>query len=329
MDDLALDRAEVLGVADDSVVKACTHGQQHIAVLHGHVGLVGAVHAEHAEETRVGARHCAQAHQRVGAGEAEQVDQLAQLGRGFAQDDPAAGVDVRAPGLQQQLHGLADLAAVALLHRVVGPHLDAVRVAEHSLGKRDILGDVHDDRAGTAGAGDVEGLLQRQRQIAHVLDEEVVLDDWPRDAHRVALLEGIQADRRRGHLARDDDHRDRVHIGRRDAGDGIRDARARGHQGDADLAGRSRKAVGGMDGGLLVAHQHMLDALLLVERVVDVEHRAAGVAPEVAHPFGLQAANEDLGAVELRGGGCGGEGSRLRQGGALEFRGRHVHFEPL
>ena len=64
-----------------------------------------------------------------------------------------------------------------------------------------------------------------------------------------------------------------------------------------------------MHGRLLVAHQHVLDALLLVQRVVDVEHRAAGVAPEVLDPFGLQAANDDFGAVDHVGASelvCGG-----------------------
>jgi hypothetical protein len=64
-------------------------------------------------------------------------------------------------------------------------------------------------------------------QIAHVLDQEVVLDDGARDAHGVAFLEGIQADGRRGHLAGDDHHRDAVHVGRGNAGDGIGHARGR------------------------------------------------------------------------------------------------------
>ena len=74
-----------------------------------------------------------------------------------------------------------------------------------------------------------------------------------------------------------------------------------GDQRDADFAGGARIAVGGVHGGLLVAHQHVLDGVLLVERVVDVENRAARVAPEVLDAFGLQAANEDFGAVRLGG----------------------------
>jgi hypothetical protein len=59
-------------------------------------------------------------------GIAEQVGQRAQFVGGVAQDHAAAGVDVRPLGRQQQLQRLADLAAVALAHRVVRAHLDLV-----------------------------------------------------------------------------------------------------------------------------------------------------------------------------------------------------------
>ena len=67
VDDLARVLREVRRVADHAVVEARADREQHVAVLHRHVGFVGAVHAEHAEELRVGRRVGAQAHQRVGA----------------------------------------------------------------------------------------------------------------------------------------------------------------------------------------------------------------------------------------------------------------------
>jgi hypothetical protein len=80
---------------------------------------------------------------------------------------------------------------------------------------------------------------------------------------------------------------------------------AGGHQRHAHIAGGAGIAVGGMHGGLLVAHQHVLNGVLLVERVVDVEHRAAGIAPDVLHAFGLQGLDEDFGTHELSGNACG------------------------
>ena len=50
MDDLAFVLREVLGIANHTVVKTGTNGQQYIAMLHGVIGFDGAVHAEHAEK---------------------------------------------------------------------------------------------------------------------------------------------------------------------------------------------------------------------------------------------------------------------------------------
>ena len=122
MDDLARFLVEMLRVADHAVVETRADGQQHIAVLHRHVGFIGAVHAEHADELRVGGGIAAQAHQGVGAGKAEQPRQFGQLLRRIGQDHAAAGIDHRPLGFQQQLHRLLDLPAVALDHRVVGAH---------------------------------------------------------------------------------------------------------------------------------------------------------------------------------------------------------------
>ncbi len=104
----------MLRIADHAVVEARADRDQHVAVLHGHVGFVRAVHAEHAEEFLVARAVAAQTHQRIGDGIAEQVGELVQLTRCIREDDAAAGVDVRTLRRQQQLHGLADLAASGL-----------------------------------------------------------------------------------------------------------------------------------------------------------------------------------------------------------------------
>ena len=50
----------------------------HVAIVHREVGLVGAVHAEHAEQLRVGGRIGAEPHQGRGDREAGQPHELAQ-----------------------------------------------------------------------------------------------------------------------------------------------------------------------------------------------------------------------------------------------------------
>lgn len=54
-----------------------------------------------------------------------------------------------------------------------------------------------------------------------------------------------------------------------------------------------------MHGGLLMADQDMLEFVLLENRVVDVKHRAAGVAENVFHAFFGQAAHDDIGAIQF------------------------------
>jgi hypothetical protein len=119
VDDLAVYRSEMLGVADHAIVKPCTHGQQDVAVLHGVVGFERAVHAQHAQETAIGSGESAQAHQSVGDRHIEHVHQGTQFGAGVAQQHTTACVDVGALGRHQQLQGLANLTAVTLAHRVV------------------------------------------------------------------------------------------------------------------------------------------------------------------------------------------------------------------
>ena len=102
MDDLAFDLGEIRRVADHPVIEARPDREQHVAVMHRHVRFVGAVHAEHADELRIGRREAAQPHQRVGARKPEQAHELRELRRGLGQDDPATGVDHRPLGLEQE-----------------------------------------------------------------------------------------------------------------------------------------------------------------------------------------------------------------------------------
>ena len=302
VDDLAVVLRKVLGVANHAVVKTCADSQQHIAVLHGVVGFDGAVHSRHTEVFAVTGREGTQAHQRIGDGVAEHVDQRAQLFGGIAQQHTAAGVDERALGGQQQLQGLADLSAVAFAHRVVRAHFDGLGVTGVGrLLEGNVFRDIYHHRAGTASAGNVKSFFQRHRQVARIFDEEVVLDDGARDADGVALLECIQTDSRCGHLAGDDHHRDAVHVGGGNAGDGVGHAGAGSDQGHADVAGGARIAVSGVHCSLLMAHQYVLHGVLLVQGIVNIENRATRIAPDVLHAFSLQGFDENFSSHELLG----------------------------
>ena len=54
-----------------------------------------------------------------------------------------------------------------------------------------------------------------------------------------------------------------------------------------------------MHGALLVAHEHVLDLVLLEELVVDVEDRAARIAEDVLDALFLETADEDFRTRQL------------------------------
>ncbi|SPE35177.1 hypothetical protein SBBP1_80011 [Burkholderiales bacterium] len=138
-------------------------------------------------------------------------------------------------------------------------------------------------------------LAYGQREVGHVLDQEIVLHAGTRNADRVAFLEGVLPDRVRRNLAGNDHQRDRIHVGGGNASDRIGDPRTARHQRHTDLVARPRIGVGRVHRRLLVPHQDVLEVVLLEYLVVDVQDRAARVAEDVAHVLFLQAADHDLG----------------------------------
>ncbi len=98
------------------------------------------------------------------------------------------------------------------------------------------------------------------------------------------------------HLAGNDHHRNRIHVGGRQAGYRIGDAGAGSDQRHADFLRTARIGVGGMHRGLFVAHQNVLEFVLIEDGVVDIQDGAAGIAEHVFDAFLGQAAHDNFGA---------------------------------
>ncbi len=96
-------------------------------------------------------------------------------------------------------------------------------------------------------------------QIAHIFDQEIVLDHRAGNTHGVALLEGIGANRRRRRLAADHHQRNGVGVRRSDTSHCIGQAGAGCHQRHAHFTRGTGKAIGCMHRRLLMAHQHVLE----------------------------------------------------------------------
>ncbi len=300
--DLLRVRRERVEASGDAVVEARADADHDVAVMHRHVGLVGPVHAEHAEPVLARGWIGAEPHQRRGDREVGEFDQFAQQLGGFRPgiDDAATRINDRPARIGHQLDGGADgvdialdLRLVALLDRMV------FRRRIGAGGKLHVLGHVDQYRSGTTGLGDAEGLVDDAGQIVDVLDQPVVLGARPGDADGVAFLEGVGTDQRSRNLARDADQRNAVHQGVLQRRHRIGGPRPGGHQHDPDLAGRAGIALGRVAGSLFVAHQNMLDLLLLEDLVIDRQYGPARIAENMLDAVILQRLEDDLGARHL------------------------------
>ena len=177
-----------------------------------------------------------------------------------------------------------------------------------------VLGQIDQHRPGAPRRRQVERLARDARDVVRVLHQVGMLHHRVGDAGDVGLLEGVLAQHRRDGLAGEHDHRARIHQRGQQAGHRVGRARARGHQHDARLAGRTRVAVRHVRRALLVADEDQLD--LRVDERVEDRHRGAARQPEdVLDPFAFQAADQRLGpGLRL------GDGRRLggRRGGLGE-----------
>ena len=263
--------------------------------MHGQIGFVSAVHAQHAQILPVIGRIRAQAHQRRGTGQAGEFDKLRQLVGSITQNHASAEIHQRPFRCRQHLYGLLNLTDVSVENRLVGADKNVfLRIAElgHRLGN--VFGDVDNHRAGTAAAGNLEGFFYRSGQIIDILDQEIMLHTWPRYADHIDFLKRIRADGGRADLAGNHHQRNRIGIGRGDAGERVGRAGARSYQSHADLAADTRIGVGRMYRSLFVPYQDMFEFVELEKRVVDFEYRAAGIAENVFDVFRLQTLHKNL-----------------------------------
>ena len=310
--------------AGDAVVEACADAQHHVAIVHGQIGLVGAVHAEHAEPVLAGRRIGAEPHQRRGDREAGQVDQFTQqmAGLGTGIDDAAAAIDDRLLRRRQQRDGFLDPLQIALHLGLVAHARRRLRRRVDALGELHILRDVDHHRPRPAGGRDMESLMDDARQVVDVLHQPVVFCAGPRDADRVAFLESVGTDQRGRHLPGQADQRDRIHQRVLQRRHRIGGARPRGHQHDAGLTRRARIALGGMSRPLLVADENVLHRVLLEKLVINRQDRAAGIAEQMLDAIVLERLDDHFGARHLASAGldfchaghrCSPVGSRLHR----------------
>ena len=160
----------------------------------------------------------------------------------------------------------------------------------------DVLGHVDQDRAGPAGARDVERLLDDPGDVPGVLHQVMVLGDRPADLDHRRFLEGVGADDVGGDLAGDRDDRQRVHLGVGQPGDQVQGPGARRRHHDARLAAGAGVALGREDAPLLVAGQDGPDPVAEPrQRLVHRHARPARVGEDDFDAVPYQGLDEHVG----------------------------------
>ncbi len=295
-----LARGEVLH--GHPVIEAAPQGQNEVRIPQRIIGGDTPVHTRHPQVAGMPERHGAQCVEGGCHRDLEALDESQQELRGAGMDDAAARLDHRTLGPQQGgddgirlLTIERGVLAVALARGVHRPH-------RRQLG---ILTEIHDHGAGSAGGGQVEGLMQDPLQVRHILDQIVVLGDGTGQTDGVDLLKRIGPDREARDLSGDEYRRNRVLIGIGDRGSQVGRPRARGNQGDADPTTGPGIALGRMPGPPLLTEQHEPGRPLAathapVQLHMQGDDGAPGMAEQVGNLEIAEDIPEDAGAGAVR-----------------------------
>ncbi len=292
--------SEVLQPPGDPVVEPGAHRYEQVGLADRVVGVLRAVHAQHAHGQMMVFGEAALTGERGGHWDIAVHGHLAELLGGVRDDDPASGIYDGALGGGDHARRLDDLFGVPLQVGLVAgqAHLGHRGGVVVHIRFGDVHRDVYEHRAGTARARYVEGLADDAGQRLLVLDQVAVLDDRQGDTGDVGLLEGIETDEVPADLARDGHHGHAVHIGVGYGRHQVGGPGSGGGQTHPHLARSAGVAVGGMPGALLVAHQDMVD-VGLVDGVVQGDHLSPWVAEYRVDPLAPQRFEDDFRAFHV------------------------------
>ena len=287
-------RAEFVHIAGDAVIEAGTDGKEDIGMVHRHVRFVSAVHPQHPQELRVVTGITAKPHQRPRHGQVQAARHINQFRVGIVENDAAAEVQHWPLRFFQRFQGALDLPDVPFHRRLIRAQRDFIGVVEIGKSTGHVFGDINQHRTRSAAARDMEGLFDGQCQLGYVLHQKAVLDAGAGDADRIHFLKSIVTNQYRRHLPGNDDQRNGIGVGGGDAGHGIGQPWPGGDNRHANFAGRARVTIRLVHRALLVAGEDVGDVLLLVNRVIDMQHRAARITEDVRNLLLAQCLNDDV-----------------------------------
>ena len=170
----------------------------------------------------------------------------------------------------------------------------------------DVLGEIDQHRAGPAGLGYVEGLLDNPGHILDFGDQVVVLGDGPADLDDRGFLEGIGADDMLGHLPGDRHHGHAVHLGVGQGGDEVGGTGSTGGHADTDAAGAASITLGGEATSLFVPRQDRSQPVFPGNQGLVQGHAGpARVGKDALDSLMNQGVDENVGTTDAGGIACG------------------------
>ena len=121
-----------------------------------------------------------------------------------------------------------------------------------------------------------------------------MLNDRSRNTDRIHFLESIIPDEMFRHLAGDNNHRNRIHIGGGNTSNRIGCTRTRSDQHHARFTCRSGITIGGMRCPLFMTNKYMLHIILLIKSIVNMQYGTTWVTKYIINAFCFQAFNNNF-----------------------------------
>ena len=285
------------GVERHPVREAGADGDEQVGLVHRPVGGVAAVHAQQAQVHGFAVGQHPGGHQRVGGGDTGLRQQVPQ---GLAARRAAHAAAEHHQWLAGRVDHGGSLPDAVLVIPGDGAHRFGRLGGELADVGGDILGDVHQHGAFAAALRDAESCAHGIGQVLHPADRVVMLGDGHGHALDIGFLKAVPPQQRGRHVAGEGDHGHAVHVGGSDTGDQIGGAGAAGGQHHAGAAGGAGVTVGRVGRALFMGGQDVADAVgVFVQFIVQVQHRAAGIAENGIHALFRQDFHKDLRTVQF------------------------------
>ena len=241
------------------------------------------MHSQHAHVQRMIRLQSRQTEQCAGGRNVCLLQKLEQLTMGISQLNALPHQSQRSLGIVDEFGSSLHGGIVEFGIRLITTHTRHTDGLPYALVHLCILREVEHYRARTTATSDIESTTHRPRYIFRTTNLITPFRDGLSNTYEVNLLKRIGSKSSRAHLSANDHDGRRIHHGishTRERVGGSRTARNDAH---THLTTDAGKTLGSMCGGLLVAHQDMIELLVFASRIMveRIENRHDG-APRVA-----------------------------------------------